>query len=200
MSFEEIIRAYGYYAIFGFACIEGEIALLTAGFLAHHQLLSLPYVILVAFVGTLMTEQGIFFIGRFYGQQLLNKFPKLKEKTHIVFRFLHKYDTLFIFTFRFIYGVRNISPLVIGTAGISPRKFSSLNIPAAAIWAMSVAGAGYIFADALQLLINNFERYQKMILLGILAIGGILWGGIKWRRRIHSSSEVTKKHNSNKNV
>jgi membrane protein DedA with SNARE-associated domain len=187
LSFEEIIRAYGYYAVFGFACIEGEVALLTAGFLAHQQLLSLPCVILTAFLGTMISEQGIFFVGRFYGQRILKRYPKLRAKADIAFRFLHKYDTFFIFTFRFIYGIRNISPLAIGTAGISPKKFSSLNVPAAIIWAVSIAGAGYIFANVIQRVIDNFGRYQKMILLGIAAIGCILWIGYKYYRRGHQS-------------
>jgi membrane protein DedA with SNARE-associated domain len=187
LSFEEVIRTYGYYAVFGFACIEGEIALLTAGFLAHQQLLSLPYVILTAFLGTLATEQAVFFIGRFYGQRILNRYPSLRHKSDTALRFLHKYNTFFIFIFRFIYGIRNISPLAIGTAGISPQKFSSLNIPAAIIWATSVAGAGYIFSNAIQTVINNFEHYQKAILCGVVATIFAVWIGCKYYRRRHRS-------------
>lgn len=183
MSFEEVIRAYGYYAVLGFACIEGEVALLTAGFLAHQELLSLPWVMFVAFLGTMITEQGIFFVGRLYGQRLIEKYPALRKKVELAFRFLHKYDTLFIFTFRFIYGIRNISPLAIGMAGIRPRKFSSLNVPAAAIWAIAVGGAGYIFADAIQLFIENFERYERVLFYCLASICVGLFFFFRWRRR-----------------
>jgi membrane protein DedA with SNARE-associated domain len=182
LSFEEAIRAYGYYAVFGFACIEGEVALLTAGFLAHQNLLSLPHVILTAFLGTLLMEQGVFFVGRFYGQRILNRYPRLRKKAEVAFRFLHKYDALFIFSFRFIYGIRNISPIVIGSAGIRPRKFACLNVPAAAIWATSIGGAGYVFADAIQTLITHFERYQRVFFLSIFLLGILLFLWIRKRR------------------
>jgi membrane protein DedA with SNARE-associated domain len=183
LSFEEAIRAYGYYAVFGFACIEGEVALLTAGFLAHRDLLSLPYVILTAFLGTLLMEQGVFFIGRFYGQRILTRYPRLRKKADVAFQFLHKYDTLFIFSFRFIYGIRNISPIVIGSAGIRPKKFACLNIPAAAIWAVSIGGAGYVFSDAIQALITNFERYERVFFSSVLLLGALLFLWVRRRRR-----------------
>ena len=135
-------------------------ALLTAGFLCKHGLLSLKMVMLTAFVGTLLFEQCMFFVGRVYGARLLKKYPSLSEKADKVIEFLHKYDSVFIFSFRFVYGIRNISPIIIGLAGIRPLKFSLLNIPAAFIWAISVAGAGYKFADFLEAAKNDIYYLQ----------------------------------------
>lgn len=42
-------------------------------------------------------------------------------------------------------------------ANITPLKFSALNVPAALIWSVLVAGIGYIFADALDLTKNNMK-------------------------------------------
>jgi membrane protein DedA with SNARE-associated domain len=144
------VQSYGYYAVFLFACIEGEVAVLTAGFLCRRGLMSLEKVMLFAFLGTLFTEQGLFFIGRIFGTKLLERFPSLSSKATKAIEFLHKYDAAFIFGSRFIYGIRNISPIIIGVARISPRKFSLLNVPAALIWSVLVAGAGYVFADVLE--------------------------------------------------
>jgi membrane protein DedA with SNARE-associated domain len=148
--FEDFIVSYGYYAVFLFACIEGEVAVLTAGFLCRKGMMSLELVMLFAFLGTLITEQCLFFVGRIYGIQLLEKYPKLRDKSQKIIAFLRKYDSAFIFGSRFVYGVRNISPVVIGIAEIHPIKFSSLNVPAALVWSIVVAGAGYLFADALE--------------------------------------------------
>ncbi|MDR2107433.1 MAG: DedA family protein [Holosporaceae bacterium] len=164
--FESFIQTYGYYAVFVFACIEGEIAVLTAGFLCKSGLMSLQFVILFAFLGTLVTEQCLFFVGRIYGAGLLEKYPKLSQKSSKVIEFLKKYDSAFIFGSRFVYGIRNISPIIIGVAKITPLKFSTLNVPAAFIWSVSVAGAGYVFADVLESAKENLKYVQ----LGALAI------------------------------
>jgi membrane protein DedA with SNARE-associated domain len=164
--FENFIQTYGYCAVFVFACIEGEVALLTAGFLCRHGMMSLRFVMLFAFLGTLITEQCMFFVGRNYGVKLLKKYPKLSKKTHNVIEFLKKYNSAFIFGSRFVYGIRNISPLVIGMAEIPPLRFSTLNMPAAFIWSVLVAGAGYLFADILE----STKEGIKYIQIGALAI------------------------------
>jgi membrane protein DedA with SNARE-associated domain len=164
--FESFIKLYGYYAVFVFACIEGEIAVLTAGFLCSRGLMSLKFVMLFAFLGTLITEQCLFFVGRIYGVKLLEKYPKLAKKSRKVIEFLKKYDAAFIFGSRFIYGIRNISPIIIGTAQITPLKFSTLNIPAALVWSVTVAGAGYVFADVLE----SAKEHLKYIQIGALVI------------------------------
>jgi membrane protein DedA with SNARE-associated domain len=147
---DELIRNHGYLCVFIFACIEGEIAVITAGVLSRHGLLSLPLVVFFAFLGTMMTEQCLFFIGRSYGVRILEKFPNWQKKCEKVMKFLREYDTLFIFGSRFAYGIRNITPIVIGMAKITPKKFSSLNVPAAMVWSIIVAGVGYVFADMLE--------------------------------------------------
>jgi membrane protein DedA with SNARE-associated domain len=167
--FENFIQVYGYYAVFAFACIEGEIAVLTAGFLCRQGYMSLYGVMLAAFLGTLITEQCLFFVGRTYGGKLLDKYPKLSEKSATVIEFLQKYDSAFIFGSRFVYGIRNISPLIIGMAKITPMKFSSLNVPAALIWSIVVTGAGYLFANVLE----SAKCDLKFIQIGALVVLGV---------------------------
>jgi membrane protein DedA with SNARE-associated domain len=166
---KSFIDLYGYYAVFIFACIEGEVAVLTAGFLCKQGMMSLQLVILAAFLGTLITEQCLFFVGRFYGVKLLEKHTKLKKKSDKIMEFLKKYSSLFIFGSRFVYGIRNISPMIIGTAKITPLKFSALNIPAAFIWSVIVAGAGYVFADVLAS--AKGMKYIQIFALLLLCIG-----------------------------
>ena len=167
--FESFIQDFGYYAVFLFACIEGEIAVLTAGFLCRQGLMSLQGVIFAAFLGTMITEQILYFVGRIYGIKLIEKHPKLKEKSQKVLEFLRKYDSLFIFGCRFVYGIRNISPIMIGAADIPPLKYSALNIPAAFVWAVIVAGAGYAFANVVEKAKDNLQYVQYAALVVLLS-------------------------------
>jgi membrane protein DedA with SNARE-associated domain len=166
--FEHFIELYGYYAVFLFACVEGEVAVLTAGFLCRSGLMSLPTVMAAAFAGTLITEQCLFFVGRVYGERLLKKYPRIEAQTTKIMDFLRKYNEAFIFGSRFIYGIRNISPLVMGMAGIHPVKFSSLNVPAAMLWSVLVAGAGYCFANVLDSVKGNMKVIQLVALAAFL--------------------------------
>ena len=169
--FEGFIQDFGYYAVFLFACIEGEVAVLTAGFLCRQGLMSLQWVIFFAFLGTMITEQILYFVGRIYGMKLIEKHPKLKEKSKKVLEFLRKYDSAFIFGCRFVYGIRNVSPVMIGAADIPPLKYSALNIPAAFVWAVIVAGAGYAFANVVEKAKDNLQYVQYgalFVLLGAL--------------------------------
>ncbi len=181
--FEEFIKSYGYYAVFLFACIEGEVAVLTAGFLCKKGLLSLDLVILFAFLGTLITEQCLFFVGRIYGTRLLEKYPKIFKKSKRVIEFLRKYDSIFIFGCRFVYCIRNISPIMIGMAKITPLKFSTLNIPAALVWSIIIAGAGYLFADALDSTKGSMQIIQILALIFLsFGLGAFVYKKSKKRK------------------
>ena len=172
---QDIIANYVYYAVFLFACIEGEVALLTAGFLSKHGYLSLPLVILTAFAGTVIFEQVVYFIGRIYGKKLLENHPNFKKKARRAMAFLRKYNTMFIFMYRFIYGIRNISPLMIGIARVPKLKYALLNILASIIWATSIAVLGYCFANLIDKASSGVQMFQKLLLMIVLgfALSGI---------------------------
>lgn len=187
--FQEFIQQYGYYAVFLFACIEGEIAVLTAGFLCHRGLMSLDLVILCAFFGTFMTEQCFFFLGRIYGAKILERYPKLAQKSEKIMQFLRKYNMMFIFGSRFVYGIRNFSPIAIGMAGIHPAKFSACNIPAAFIWSVIVAGAGYFFSNALESA-KKHMHVAEVVLLLLACLGFVIY---LYKRRRKAAGKAGKK-------
>ncbi len=168
-SVRELISAYGYYAVFLFACIEGEVALITAGFLAKYGYLDIQSVILVAFLGTVIFEQFVYFIGRNYGRSLLKRFPKYERSAKRAMAFLRKYNTMFLFWYRFIYGIRNISPLIIGMAMVPRLKYAITNIFASIIWASSIASIGYVFADAMDNASSCVQIFQKVLLLAFVS-------------------------------
>lgn len=181
--FSDIISTFGYYAVFLFACIEGEVALITAGFLARHNYLDIKYVILVAFLGTVIFEQCVYSVGRKYGRSLLVKFPKHEKRARRAMAFLRKYNTMFIFGYRFIYGIRNISPLIIGMAKVPKLKYVVLNVTASIVWASTIAGIGYFFADAMEAASENLQIFQKL-LLGVFILVPIIIFIIKQIRNI----------------
>jgi membrane protein DedA with SNARE-associated domain len=178
---ETFIQDWGYLAVFLGSLVEGESVILTAGFLASQGYLSLPKIILISFAGTLIADQLLFFVGHHFGLRAIQRFPKLEAPSQRAFELLHKYDTAYILSFRFIYGIRVISPVIIGAAGVGFRRFALLNVIAAAIWSVLSCSAGYFFGD---FLMNRITPAQRILVLGGITVGLLLWALWKFRKRI----------------
>ena len=181
----EMIAKYGYLAVFVGTFFEGETILVLGGFAAHLGYLELPYVMLAAFVGTFLGDQIYYLIGRRWGVRLLDRRPRWRDRSAKAMALLHKYDIIFILSFRFIYGVRSVSPFVIGMSGISPLRFIPLNLLAAFIWAIAVGLLGYLFGEVFQRYMAEIKQYEFYVLGGIAGIGLLLWGRnmLRGRRR-----------------
>jgi len=184
---EAILQEYGstvgYLVLLLGSFVEGESFVLTAGFLSYTGFLSLPVCIMIAFLGSMCADQLLFFVGRYYGPSLLDKRPVWKEKSKRVFELLHKYNVWFIVGFRFVYGIRTISPLVIGASGIGVKRFAILNFIAAFFWAVISCFLGYLlgyfFADAIDYMIEKVIEFQKIAFIVLAGIIGFL---VVWHR------------------
>jgi len=171
----QIIRDYGYLAILIGTFFEGETILLIAGFLSFAGHLELHWSILAAFVGSSAGDQLYFFIGRFQGRKLLKRFPAWRERTDRVFYHVHKHQNLLILSFRFFYGLRNVTPFAIGMSEVTTARFILLNLIGAAIWAVSFGFAGYTFGHAFEYMLGKIKQYE-LTLLELLAVAGLtIW-------------------------
>lgn len=176
----DFVRDWGYVAVFLGSLIEGESVIFIAGFFAHEGYLSLPKIILVSFIGTLFADQALYFVGRHYGNPFIDRFPSFKPRAEKAFQLLRRYDNIFILSFRFIYGIRIISPVVIGASGIGVKRFMFLNLLAAIIWSVGSCVAAYFFAH----LIMEYVHLVPKAILGLVLIGGGIWYGIyRWRKQ-----------------
>ncbi|MGE5242529.1 MAG: DedA family protein [Bacteroidota bacterium] len=171
----ELIRQYGYFAILIGTFLEGETILILGGFAAHMGYLDLPLVIASAFAGSFSGDQLYFYIGRHFGPKIIARRLSWQEGAEKVYKHLHRHKNLLILTFRFFYGFRNVTPFVVGSARISRTRFFTLNLIGAVIWAFSFGYAGYLFGEAFNLFLDNFQRYQMYVLLALAALGILIW-------------------------
>lgn len=171
----DLILQYGYIIVFAGCFLEGETVLVIGGIAAKLGYLDLASVMLTATAGSFLGDQLYFLIGRRYGNRLLDRWPRWRVRADRVHRLLHRHDTWFVLGFRFVYGLRTVSPFVLGTAGIPRLKFSALNFIAATVWAVAIAGAGYAFGHALSAFLDKIVRYERFVLEGALAAGLLLW-------------------------
>ncbi|HEV7577451.1 MAG TPA: DedA family protein [Caldimonas sp.] len=175
-TISQLISDYGYLAVFGGTLLEGEAILLLAGYAAHEGYLSIGWVIAVACVGATLGDQMFFFIGRRFGGVLLERFPKLRRRVERVNARVVRNDGWIIVSLRFAYGLRIAGPIALGLSTLSARRFLMFNALGALIWAPLIAGAGYLFGESLQWLMNDLRTFELYGLAGIGAVGALAFG------------------------
>lgn len=172
---EYLIGRYGYLAILVGTFLEGETILVLGGFAAHRGLLRLPGVILAAFVGSLLSDQLFFYLGRRHGPALLARRPRWQPRVERARGLLNRYSTALILVFRFLYGLRNITPFVLGMSDVSAARFAVLNAIGAAVWAVAIALLGWFVGEAAEQMLGHLKRYEHAIGATIIAVGVGLW-------------------------
>ena len=177
MSLETFFETYGYPALLVGTFFEGETFLVLAGFVASLGYLDIPWVILVAFAGTLSGDQVFFYLGRRHSplvQSFLSYYPAWQDRADRVQRLIERHQTALVFIFHFLYGLRIAFLLIIGLSRIPAGRFFVLNFFSALVWAVLVGAAGYLFGSALAMIIGDLKGLESYILVGIALIGGIL--------------------------
>ncbi|MDZ7759825.1 MAG: DedA family protein [Desulfovermiculus sp.] len=175
MVFEELINQFGYAALSLGTILEGEAALIIGGILAKQGYLTLTWVMAVACVTTLACDQFFFFLGRTQGVKALNKWPHLKYKTHRITQLVKRHHLWMAVFFRFVYGLRSITPLTIGLCRIPPGRFLVLNIIGIMLWVLTLSWLGYIFGHTLQEIMNSFHHWEIWVGSFLAGIGGLGW-------------------------
>ncbi len=164
-SFESVLlnlQDWGYWLVFFGSMVEGELILLSASAAASLGYLDISKVFTIAFLTTVFVDQGLFFLGRYIGTEwVIKRIPKLEKARNKAFSFLKRMELFFIFAFRFIYGIRTISPLIIGSAGVKPIKFILCNIISGLVWAGGSCWLGYEIADTIS---DGTFNYKDVIL------------------------------------
>lgn len=167
-TLHSLLEQYGLLIIFVGTFLEGETIVILAGFSAHQGLLN-PFAVAVsAFCGSFAGDQFWFYLARHYRTHRFVVKAVDRPAFQRALHFLEHHPTTFILSFRFIYGVRNVSPIVIGLSDIPALRFLSLNALAAAIWATIFTSVGYVFADALETVLGELERIEHAVLIVIV--------------------------------
>lgn len=172
---EALLERYGYGFVVLGTFLEGETILVLAAFAAHRGYLELPWVIAAALAGSLAGDQLYFFLARRHGRDFLAKRPGWHAKAERVDRLLARSPTLFVLSFRFLYGLRTVASFVVGLGQLPAGRFFALNAVGAAIWALAFGIAGYLLGEVLERALERLERYEHVVFAAILVVGLVAW-------------------------
>ena len=184
MSIETLIAQYGLIAVFIGAGLEGETAAVVGGVIAHEGLIPLPAAIAAAAIGSFVADQGFFAFGRhFRDHPRVRRFAEKPGFARALDTF-ERYPVGFIFAFRFLYGLRTVSPVAIGTTQVRSRTFLIVNAAAAAVWGTLFVSLGYIFGQGFEDLLHRVKArgHPLLVLIGVVLIGAAAIAGLRWWR------------------
>jgi membrane protein DedA with SNARE-associated domain len=172
---KRLLRDYGYLVILVWTFLEGETIVIVAGALSKTLDLRPWLIALCAFSGSFLSDQLMFSLGKHKGEDVLRHFPRVAKNMNKASVLFKKYDTALILGFRFVYGVRNITPIMLGLSGVSHKKFFLLNFIGAAVWAVTFTYGGLLAGKAFQRAMHVFGHGILYVLLAVLACTLLVW-------------------------
>lgn len=181
-----LISRYGLWAVFFGSLLEGETVLVLAGFGAHRGYLRFPDVLAVAWLGAVLGDQFYFWLGRRHGPAVLTRWPRRAVAIRRALDLIARHPAKMIFAMRFAWGLRTALPIAIGMSGVPGLRFLALNMLSAALWAPLVAGAGWLFGEALSRHLGDLQRIEHWAIAALLTLVALVHGVQRWRRRARS--------------
>jgi membrane protein DedA with SNARE-associated domain len=185
-SLEELVRLYGAAVVFAGTFFEGETIVVVAGFLAHQGAID-PYLVAAcAFAGSFLGDQLWFYLGRRHADHPLVARVTRRPFFEKVMAKIADHQAKFILSFRFIYGIRTVSPVALGLSAVPARQFLVLNGIAAAVWSVAFTVLGYVFGQAVEHMLGQLKAFEHKLLIGVacaLAVyAAYRLGLFLWRR------------------
>jgi len=180
---EHWIAEYGYLAVLVGTFLEGETIVVLGGLAAHQRILDTEYVMLAAFAGSFLGDQVLYIVGRRWGPRVLTRVPSWRPRVEQALRILSRHQVVFILGFRFLYGLRAVSALAIGMAGVEPGRFLVLNMISAAIWAFSITALGYVAGEAVKAALGHLHEHFYIAVAIVVGGGALIWLWSHWRQR-----------------
>ncbi len=166
----DLLLVYKYWVVAAGALIEGEIILMMAAAAAYHGHIVVYNVALFAAVGAIVHDHVLYALGLLFRE----RFEQIKERYVIaakVERLIQRYGIYFVCSFRFLYGVRTLTPLMLGAAQkFSWRQYTFCVCLSAVIWACLITYLGYTFAIAFEWLIGVFKSVKSIIVYVVLGV------------------------------
>lgn len=171
----QFVEHYGYAVLVAGTFLEGETILVLGGLVAKLGYLHLPGVIAAGFAGTLFGDQLYFHLGRRHGPALLARRPRWQMQADRVFTLVERHPDLVILAFRFLYGLRTVTPFVLGMSRVPAWRYTVLNAAGGLVWASAVAGAGYLVGHAAEVFLGELRRYEGAVVGAVAAAGAAVW-------------------------
>ncbi|WP_103593053.1 DedA family protein [Campylobacter concisus] len=172
--FIELLKEYGYIILFVWCIMEGEMALIMAGILAHTTHMHIALAIFVAGLGGFVGDQIYFYLGRYNKKYIAKRLHAQRRKFAVAHIMLKKYGWPIIFLQRYMYGFRVIIPLCIGLTGYDAKKYAFINLISAWCWAAITTIPAWILGEHILVLLQKAKEYWYVAIPVVAIFMGLL--------------------------
>jgi membrane protein DedA with SNARE-associated domain len=149
--------------------VPEDVALLAGGFLVHRGITQYPITLAISFVGVVVGDNSLFFLGRRFGTSLVGYFtlgrPHSQQQIERLKQFMHRYGNRAIFYARFLAGVRALVYLTAGSLGVTPSRFLLYDTLGALISVPLVVSIGYFFGPEIELAIRYLGGFDRIVMI-----------------------------------
>jgi membrane protein DedA with SNARE-associated domain len=196
-SLEHFIRAYGVAAVMTIVALEalglplpGETLLIFAAVLAGRGDMSLPALLIFAWVGSMLGDNIGYWIGRKLGRAAVSRYGAWIGLTAARFDAVEamfaRYGAVTVAFARFVNVLRQLNGVVAGTLGMAWRRFLVFNALGAALWvALWVLGTFYLGEHMSTIVLL---AHRGGIVAGVLAAVALLVALVFFVRRRRGGS------------
>lgn len=191
MSPDTFSMTCGYLGVAAGALLEGETALVLGGLAAFHGLLHPGGVMAAGFVGGITGDQVYFYLGRHHGPRVLAKRPGWQRLVARISARLARHRDLFIFGFRFLYGLRVVSPLMIGLTDVSAVRYTVINVIGGIVWAVSITMLAVLLGRGVETAVARCQQAELVLILAVGALACAWWLLRRRRERREDSDAVS---------
>lgn len=189
---ESFVRHYGAFAVMPILAIEalgapvpGESLLIFASVLAGRGEMSLPSLLIFAWIGSVLGDNLGYLIGRKLGRSTILRYGAKVGLTAERFSGIEhvyvRYGSVTVLFARFFSILRQLNGIVAGILGMSWWRFVLFDAVGAALWVMVWVFAPAYFSEHLTFIIG-LAHHTKVVASFLLAAGLILVLGLFIRR------------------
>jgi membrane protein DedA with SNARE-associated domain len=176
----DVVESYGYWAVLLGGILEGETVFIAAGYAISQEYLAPLPTYIAAVAGASLGDVFYFTLGRFFGARLIRSFALLQRLRARAILFLRRWGRATAGFTRFAYGLRIILPMTIGAARFPVATFLVFNLIGSLAFAGLYLSIGYLFAETLEEILGTVRRYEKPLLIGLVAAGALWWVVREW--------------------
>lgn len=172
----DTVARLGYIGVLLGTFLEGETTILVAGIFAKLGFLQLNKVVMCSFLGTFVGDCTFFFLGKYFGRSIIERYEFLRRRTVLSNKIIHQYRHLILFIMRFLAGFRSVILVLLGCANVSTSRFLMIDFVSSLVWSVAVSIIGYSFANVVYIFVHDVKGYETIIipLVVVPAIAAIL--------------------------
>jgi undecaprenyl-diphosphatase len=165
--------------------VPGETAVVIGGVIAHAGALQLWVVMVAAAIGAVAGDQVGFVVGRRYGSALLGRLPgrlRHPERIERTLALIRRRGAVAVVLGRWTAAFRALVPGIAGMSRMRRTHFTVANVIGGLIWAVLVAGGGYLAGASYKALEQRLGLVSGLLLAAFV---GTVVAVVVVRRRRH---------------